>query len=88
MKYRQITYEERYTLGVLKQQGLIPAAIARALGRHRSTIVREIRRNRANSDGFYRPQLADWYARSRRSRSRRNLRFGARDWARVRSLLR
>ena len=70
MRYRQITYEERYTLGVLKQQGLAAAAIGRVLGRHRSTIVREIRRNRARSDGFYRPQLADWYARSRRSRFR------------------
>ncbi len=88
MKYRQITYEERYTLGVLKQQGLASAAIARVLGRHRSTIVREIRRNRARSDRFYRPQLADWYARSRRSLSRRNLRFAEAEWARVNALLR
>jgi len=88
MTYRQITYEERYTLGLLRWQGLSPAAIARVLGRHRSTIVREVRRNCAHSDGFYRPQLADWYARGRRSHSRRNRRFSARDWARVTTLLR
>lgn len=88
MRYHQITYEERYTLGLLRRQGLAAAAIARILGRHRSTIVREIRRNRARSDGSYRPQLADWYARGRRSHSRRNRRFAASDWARVRSLLR
>ena len=83
MTYHQITSEERYTLGVLRQQGLTPAAIGRALGRHRSTISREVRRNQAHSDGTYRPQLADWYARGRRSRSRRNQRFGPAEWARV-----
>lgn len=88
MTYHQITSEERYTLGVLRQQGLRPAAIARALGRHRSTISREVRRNRAHSDQTYRPQLADWYACGRRSRSRRNRRFSADAWARVQALVR
>ncbi len=44
MLYRQITFAERYTLGLLRQRGLRPAAIARVLGRHRSTIGREVRR--------------------------------------------
>ncbi len=87
MSYRQITFEERYTLGLLRRRGLSPAAIARVLGRHRSTILREVRRNRATSDGTYRPQLADWYARGRRSRSRRNRRFPAADLALVRRFL-
>ena len=86
--YRQITFGERYTLGLLQQRGLSPAAIARVLGRHRSTMLREVRRNRARSDGTYRPQLADWYARGRRSRSRRNRRFAAADWERIQALLR
>ena len=88
MTYRQITFEERYTLGVLRQQGLTPAAIARVLGRHRSSIGREVRRNRARSDGTYRSQLADWYARGRRSRSRRNRQFSGADWERIQVLLR
>ncbi len=88
MTYRQITFEERYTLGLLRRQGLSSATIACILGRHRSTILREIRRNHARSDGRYRAQLADWYARGRRSRSRRNRRFSAADWARVEALLR
>jgi IS30 family transposase len=88
MTYRQITFAERYTLGLLRQSGLAPAAIARVLGRHRSTIGREVRRNGTPRDGCYRPQLADWYARGRRSRSRRNRRFSAADWARVRTLVR
>ncbi|NIM48041.1 MAG: helix-turn-helix domain-containing protein [Gemmatimonadales bacterium] len=45
MMYHQITFEERYTLGLLRQQGLTRAAIARVLGRHRSTIGREVRRS-------------------------------------------
>lgn len=88
MTYHQITYAERYTLGLLRQRGLTAAAIARVLGRHRSTIGREARRNGAHSDGTYRPQLADWYARSRRSRSRRNRRFTTAEWARIQALLR
>lgn len=88
MSYRQITFAERYTLALLRQQGLSAAAIARILGRHRSTIGREIRRNCGHSDGAYRPPLADWYARGRRSRSRRNRRFSTADWHRVRTLVR
>ena len=80
MSYHQITFAERYTLGLLRRQGLCPAAIAQILGRHRSTIGRELRRNRTHHDGGYRPPLADSYARTRRSRSRRNRRFGPRAW--------
>lgn len=88
MTYHQITHAERYTLGLLRQCGLAPAAIARVLGRHRSTIGREVRRNHTPRDGTYRPQLADWYARGRRSRSRRNRQFAPADWDRVQALLR
>src|SRR6266849_3207066 len=88
MTYRQITFAERYTLGLLRQGRLAPAAIARVLGRHRSSIMREVRRNSAHSDGTYRPPLADWYARGRRARSRRNRRFSTADWQRVPTLVR
>jgi IS30 family transposase len=88
MAYHQITYPERYSLGLLRRQGLTAAAIARVLGRHRSTIGREVRRNRARTDGTYRPQLADRYARVRRSRSRRNRRFAPGDWNQIEARLR
>ena len=87
MSYHQVTAAERYTLSVLRRQGLTDAAIARAMGRHRSTIGREMRRNRSHSDGTYRIDLADWYARGRRSHSRRNGRFGPEAWALVRARL-
>ena len=88
MLYHQITCAERYTLGVLRRRGLRSATIARMLGRHRSTIGREIRRNGTPRDGCYRPQLAEWYARGRRSCSRRNQRFTPADWKRIQTLLR
>ena len=88
MMYCQVTSAERYTLGLLRQRGLRPAMIARVMGRHRSAIGRELRRNRSHSDGTYRPQLADWYANGRRRRSRRNTQFTATEWARIDALVR
>jgi len=88
MSYRQITYAERYTVGLLRRQGLPAAAIATILGRHRSTISRELRRNASTSDGGYRPDVADRYARVRRATSRRNYQFTPAHWRRVRRLLR
>jgi IS30 family transposase len=85
--YRQLTPGERYELSALRRQGLRPAQIARALGRHRSTVTREIRRNMC-SDGAYRPATADDFARWRRARSRRNQRFTADDWKLVEIWLR
>lgn len=80
--YRQLTSGERYALSALRKQGHSQAEIARALGRDRSTISREVRRNSADRAGrTYRPALADDYARWRRSRSRRNQRFTDADWA-------
>ena len=53
--YPQITAAERYTLGTLRRLGYTAAAIARVLGRHRSTIGREVHRNATRYDGTYRP---------------------------------
>ena len=79
--YHQLTSGERYALSALRKQGFHQAAIARALGRHRSTIGREVRRNSKDRVGrVYRPALADDKARWRRGRSRRNERFGPSDW--------
>ena len=88
-RYRQLTSGERYALSALRKQGCNQAAIARALGRHRSTISREVRRNSKDRVGrVYRPDLADDYARWRRGRSRRNERFGPSDWRVVEACLR
>ena len=88
MKYRQITSGERYTLGTLCAQGFSQAAIARVLGRHPSTISRELGRNSTPYDGAYRHSRAQEQANGRRSRSRRNSRFTAEDFALVEILIR
>lgn len=80
--YHQLTSGERYELRALRRQGCSNAEIARALGRHRSTIGREIARN-SRKDGGYRPYTADEMTRARRRRSRRNRRFTGPDWALV-----
>jgi IS30 family transposase len=90
MPYTQITPAERYTLATLRRQvpALSNAAIARLMGRHRSTIARELARNSARYDGAYRPSKAQERANGRRRRSRRNSRFDAAHWKLVIQLLR
>lgn len=90
MAYLQITPEERYTLATLRKQvpALSNAHIARLMGRHRSTITREIARNSTPYDRAYRPFRAQEQANGRRSRSRRNSRFTAADWKLVVKLMR
>src|SRR5436305_1477669 len=88
MTYRQLTPEERYMLAALRRQGLNQAEIARSLGRHRSTVCREVRRNSCRLDGHYRPGKAQERTNGRRSRSRRNQRFTPQDFALIDELLR
>ncbi len=88
MADHQITSGERYTLSALRQQGLNQSEIARAMGRHRSSISRELRRNHSTWDGGYRPFVASHRTRARQSWSRRNQRFTQEDFRLVDSLLR
>ena len=87
MTYRQLSPEERYMLAALRRQGLSQSGIARCLGRHRSTVCRELRRNSTRADGRYRASTAQERTNGRRSRSRRNRRFTAEDFALVEELL-
>ena len=52
MKYRQLSLEERCTLTALRREGFGIVAISERLGRHRSTLWRELLRNRSRHDGF------------------------------------
>ena len=89
MKYQQLTYEERVMLSTLKLQGLSIRTIAHMLGRHYSTLYRELDRNRCYKiDGAYRPSKAQRRTQARRRRSRRNKHYSHHDFKLVRNLLR
>jgi len=87
MNYRQLTSGERYTISVLKRQGFTIVEIADEIGRHRSTVYRELARNACN-DGRYRVSKAESRTRGRRSRSRRNQQFSNDDFKIVNKYLR
>ena len=88
MSYHQLTSHERYILAALRKQGFNQSEIARNLGRHRSTISRELRRNSSRHDGGYRPSRAVEMTSGRRSRSRRKPHFSRTELRLVERLLR
>ncbi len=87
-KYRQIQADERVQIATLRYQNFSLSRIAKILGRHRSTVWREVQRNRAPYDGGYRSARAHERAVARRKRSRRNQQFGRAEMGRVEGLLR
>lgn len=65
MSYQQLTEGKRYQISVLLGQGFAPAAIAKIISVHRSTVYRELCRNR--SEGGDDPDQAHHQALKRRS---------------------
>lgn len=82
-KYTQLSQDERYTIADLSRRRCSNAEIAKAIGRHRSTIGRERRRNPNTHDGVYRAEVAHRYAVARRRRSRRGTHFSKSRWSLV-----
>lgn len=74
MNYQQVTEKERYFICNALSMGVPKTSIARALGRHRSTIMREIYRNK-DSKGHYKPLISHKMATARRKESRRKSYF-------------
>ena len=58
MSYTHFTLEERESLALLLSEGKTQSQIARELGRHRSTIKREIERNYSKTKKHYHPVRA------------------------------
>ena len=84
--YKQITTEERYTISCLRSQGVSKPDIAMKLGRARSSIWREFRRN-CSTLGAYRPSKAVEKTSGRRARSRKKPQFTQEEFAQVVELL-
>ena len=64
MSYQQLTEGQRYQISVLRTQSMSVSAMARAIGVHRSTRYRELRRNSQ-------PDHAQQQARFRRTHARK-----------------
>ena len=65
--YTQLTQEQRYQIYALKKTGHFPSEIAEVIGVHKSTVSRELKRNRGQRG--YRPQQAQSLAMERRQKS-------------------
>lgn len=88
MTYHQLTLEDRIVISTLRKEGLCPAQIAKRMGRHRSTISREVSRNRKPADHGYRPIKANKRSNYRRRTSRQRSKFSEAQWDFVRARLR
>lgn len=84
MSYNQLTQEQRYQIYALKKTGHTRTEIAEVIGVHKSTVSRELRRNRGGRG--YRPQQAQKQALERRRKP--VLRISAKTWVVVEKLLR
>ncbi len=82
--YKQLTREQRYQIYALKKEGHSRTVIARNVGVHKTTISRELTRNRGGRG--YRPKQADELARARQQQRVRP-RITAAQWTQVEDLL-
>lgn len=85
MSYQQLTREQRYTIYILMKAGQKQTQIADSIGCHKSTISRELQRNRGYKG--YRPLQAQAMAHSRHYQSHRQ-RISEQTWMQVDWLLR
>lgn len=85
MSYTQLTREQRYQIYALRKAGHSQAETAAVVGVHKSSISRELRRNRGRR--AYRPGRAQELAEARQRAAHRP-RISEATWATVESLLR
>src|SRR5213079_1596085 len=85
MNYTQLTREQRYQIYALMKAGHNQTQIAVVVGCHKSTISRELRRNRGQKG--YRPYQADELAFDRQCNAYR-ARIAGQTWQQVELLLR
>jgi len=73
MAYQHLSPQERYGIELYDQQGLGPTAIAGKIGRNKSTVSRELRRNRYGTAAYV-AERAEEQARERRQAASRRAR--------------
>jgi IS30 family transposase len=72
---KHLTVEQRYTISVMLQKGYKQKQIAEAIGKDKSTVSREIRRNCDARSGAYRYELAQRKCDKRHETKRKRIRF-------------
>ncbi|MCD4752410.1 MAG: helix-turn-helix domain-containing protein [Anaerolineaceae bacterium] len=83
-RYRQLTLEQRYQIKAYLKIGCSQTEITQEVGVHKSTISREIQRNRGMRG--YRPKQAQRLAEGRRQ-SKVKPRISSQTWYKVRGFL-
>ena len=81
--YTQLTHTQRYQISALLKIGHLQTEIAKAIGVHKSTISREIRRNRGKRG--YRPKQAHQFTIARRDKAKS--RITDKDWELIEELI-
>jgi IS30 family transposase len=72
---KHLTVKQRYTISVMLQKGYTQKQIAEAIGKHKSTVSREIRRNCDARSGEYRYELAQRKCEKRHQTKPKKIRF-------------
>lgn len=86
MNYTHLSREERYQICLMKRQGHNCTQISAELGRHRSSITREVKRNA--SLRRYTANAADAMAKARQSQRRNAKQFTEQHWRVIEALIR
>ncbi len=84
--YKQLASEQRYQIYGLKQAGLDQSQIAFRLGVNKSTILRELSRNRGQCG--WRPKQAQAFRDERKRSCLNGKRISLHEWAEVERLVR
>jgi IS30 family transposase len=79
MNYTHLTQDERYQISILNKAGHDQSDIARVMNRNKSTISREVKRNRG--DRGYRPKQAHEFSQARVRERENGSRVSAVTWA-------
>jgi IS30 family transposase len=78
MNYTHLTQNERYQIAILSKAGHDKSDIAKVMNRHKSTIGREMKRNRGQRG--YRPKQAHEFSLARMRASENGSRIAAETW--------
>ena len=85
---RHLTVAQRYTIQVLKEEGFSQIEIAKRIGRNKSVVSRELKRNCDQRSGKYKAELAERKCANRHKTKKKKVRFTSDIQENVENLLR